>query len=160
VFHGVSYGLSSVIRRASEMDHINEIFQIGLRSAGSARPEEREAALDYGANLITDIELQEVGMKAILDRIPHGQNYYLTIDADGVDPTIMPAVAGPAPGGVNYSQMRTLIQGLVKKGKVLGMDIVEITPSKDIHGITAITAGRFICNLIGTAVRAGYFDRK
>ena len=62
VFHGVSQGLSSVIRRASEMDHINEIYQIGLRSAGSARPEERQAALDYGSNLITDIELQEIGM--------------------------------------------------------------------------------------------------
>ena len=159
VFHGVSQGLSSVIRRASEMDHINEIYQIGLRSAGSARPEERQAALDYGSILITDIELQEIGMKAILDRIPNNQNYYLTIDADGVDPTIMPAVAGPAPGGVNYSQMRTLIQGLVKKGKVLGMDIVEITPAKDLNGITAITAGRFICNLIGTAVRAGYFKK-
>ena len=159
VFHGVSYGLSSVIRRASEMDHIDEIFQIGLRSAGSARPEEAEAALDYGSNLITDIELQEVGMKAILDRIPDNQNYYLTIDADGVDPTIMPAVAGPAPGGVNYAQMRILIQGLVKKGRVLGMDIVEITPAKDVNGISAITAGRFICNLIGTAVRAGYFKK-
>ena len=141
------------------MDHFIEIFQIGLRSAGSARAEEAQAALDYGANLISDIELQEVGMKAILDRIPDGHNYYLTIDADGVDPTIMPAVAGPAPGGVNYSQMRTLIQGLVNKGKVLGMDIVEITPSKDVNGITAITAGRFISNLIGSAVRAGYFKK-
>ena len=159
-FHGVTQGLSSVIRRASEMDHINEIYQIGLRSAGSARPEEVEAALNYGANLISDMELQDVGMQEILDRIPDKQNYYLTIDADGVDPTIMPAVAGPAPGGVNYSQMRKLIQGLVKKGKVLGMDIVEITPSKDINGITAITAGRFICNLIGSAVRAGYFNKQ
>ena len=159
-FHGVTQGLSSVIRRASEMDHINEIYQIGLRSAGSARVEEVEAALNYGANLISDMELQDVGMQEILDRIPDKQNYYLTIDADGVDPTIMPAVAGPAPGGVNYSQMRKLIQGLVKKGKVLGMDIVEITPSKDINGITAITAGRFICNLIGSAVRAGYFNKK
>ena len=159
-FHGVTQGLSSVIRRASEMDHINEIYQIGLRSAGSARPEEVEAALNYGANLISDMELQDVGMQEILDRIPDKQNYYLTIDADGVDPTIMPAVAGPAPGGVNYSQMRKLIQGLVTKGKVLGMDIVEITPSKDINGITAITAGRFICNLIGSAVRAGYFNKQ
>ena len=159
-FHGVTQGLSSVIRRASEMDHINEIYQIGLRSAGSARVEEVEAALNYGANLISDMELQDVGMQEILDRIPDKQNYYLTIDADGVDPTIMPAVAGPAPGGVNYSQMRKLIQGLVKKGKVLGMDIVEITPSKDINGITAITAGRFICNLIGSAVRAGYFNKQ
>ena len=160
VFHGVSDGLSSVIRRASEMEHIQDIYQIGLRSAGSGRPEEVEAALAYGSNLISDIELQEIGMKAILDRIPDGGDYYLTIDADGVDPTIMPAVAGPAPGGVNYPQMRTLIQGLVKKGNVVGMDIVEITPSRDVNGITAITAGRFICNLIGMAVRAGYFDEK
>ena len=160
VFHGVRDGLSSVIRRASEMDHINDIYQIGLRAAGSARPEEVDAALKYGAHLITDIELQEIGMKSVLDRIPDGGQYYLTIDADGVDPTIMPAVAGPAPGGVNYPQMRTLIQGLVNKGKVVGMDIVEITPSRDLNGITAVTAGRFICNLIGTAVRAGYFENK
>ena len=160
IFHGVSDGLSSVIRRASEMDHINEIYQIGLRAAGSARPEEVDAALKYGAHLIPDIELQEIGMKSVLDRIPDGGQYYLTIDADGVDPTIMPAVAGPAPGGVNYPQMRTLIQGLVNKGKVVGMDVVEITPSRDLNGITAVTAGRFICNLIGTAVRAGYFENK
>ena len=159
VFHGVVDGLSSVIRRASEMAHIEDIYQIGLRSAGSARVEEVAAAKAYGAHLISDIELQEIGMKAVLDLIPDGGNYYLTIDADGVDPTIMPAVAGPAPGGVNYSQMRTLIQGLVKKGNVVGMDIVEITPNRDINGITAITAGRFICNLIGSAVRAGYFDK-
>lgn len=156
--NGAREGLSSPIRRASEMDHIDRIFQIGLRSAGSARTEEVEAALAYGAVLIPDVELQSVGMEAVLDRIPDGGNYYLTVDADGVDPTIMPAVAGPAPGGVTYPQMRTLIHGLVNKGRVLGMDIVEITPKRDVNGITAITAGRLICNLIGKAVRAGYFD--
>jgi agmatinase len=76
-----------------------------------------------------------------------------------MDPTIMPAVAGPAPGGVTYPQIRTLIHGLVKKGRVIGMDIVEITPKRDVNGISAITAGRIIVNLIGMAVRAGYFDR-
>ncbi len=157
-FHGVDHGLSSVIRRASELEQIGDIWQIGLRAAGSGRPEEVQAALDYGSNLVPDIELQEVGMKAILDRIPDGGPYYLTIDADGVDPTIMPAVAGPAPGGVTYSQMRTLINGLARKGRVVGMDIVEITPARDVNGITAITAGRFVCMMIGAAVRAGYFD--
>ncbi|XBS71619.1 hypothetical protein ABK905_12345 [Acerihabitans sp. KWT182] len=39
------------------------------------------------------------------------------------------------------------------------MDIVEITPKKDLNGITAITACRFFVNLIGTAVRAGYFKK-
>lgn len=156
--NGVREGLSSPIRRASEMDHIGDIFQIGLRSAGSARPEEVEAALDYGSNLITDLELQEIGMAAVLERIPAGGTYYLTVDADGMDPTIAPAVAGPAPGGVTYPQMRTLIHGLVAKGRVAGMDIVEITPKRDVNAITCVTAVRLICNLIGKAVRAGYFD--
>ena len=156
--NGVHEGLSSPIRRASEMDHFSEIYQIGLRSAGSARPDEMEAARKYGANLIPDIELQDIGMKAVLDRIPDGGTYYLTVDADGMDPTIAPAIAGPAPGGVTYPQMRTLIQGLVEKGRVAGMDIVEITPKRDVNAITSVTAVRLICNLIGKAVRAGYFD--
>ena len=117
-----------------------------------------EAALEYGSHLIPDIELQEIGMKAVLNRIPDHSNYYLTIDADGVDPTIMPAVAGPAPGGVTYDQMRTHNHRHQHKGPVVGMDIVEITPKRDLNGITAITAGRFICNLIGKAVRAQYFQ--
>lgn len=155
--NGVREGLSSPMRRASEMAHFDKIFQIGLRAAGSARAEEVAAALAWGAILVPDIELQQIGMEAVLARIPDGRQYYLTIDADGIDPTIMPAVAGPAPGGVTYAQIRTLIHGLVTKGRVVGMDIVEITPKRDVNGISAITAGRLIVNLIGQAVRAGYF---
>lgn len=158
---GIKEGLSSPIRRASEMSHVKDIVQIGLRAQGSARPEEYEAAKAYGAQVISAYELHEVGMKTILDRIPDGGNYYLSIDADGIDPSIMPAVAGPAPGGVTYVQARQLIHGLVKKGRMVGMDIVEIQPGKDIPcQLTCVTAGRFIVNLIGSTIRAGYFDRK
>ena len=155
---GVREGYSSPIRRASEMAHIGEIFQIGLRCQGSARREEYDAAMAYGAHLVTDIELQDRGMDDVLDQIPNGGKYYLTIDADGFDPAVMPAVAGPAPGGVTYQQARKLIQGLVNKGRVVGMDIVEITPSRDVNQITAITAGNLMLYMIGKAVRAGYFE--
>jgi agmatinase len=156
--NGVREGLSSPIRRASEMPHIDQIFQIGMRSAGSARPEEVEAAAAYGAHIITAWELHDIGMDAVLERIPDGGRYYITIDADGMDPSVMPAVAGPAPGGLTFHQARKLIHGLVRKGRVIGMDIVEITPKLDVNRITAITAGRLIVNLIGAAAAAGYFD--
>ena len=155
---GVRQGYSSPIRRASEMNHIGEIFQIGLRCQGSARRAEVEAATAYGAHLITDLKLQDSGMERVLEQIPDGGNYYLTIDADGFDPAVMPAVAGPAPGGVTYPQARKLIHGLVAKGRVVGMDIVEITPKYDVNQITAITAGNLILNMIGKAIQAGYFD--
>jgi agmatinase len=156
--NGAREGYSSPIRRASEMDHVGEIYQIGLRCQGSARAGEVDDALSYGAHLITAFELHDVGMEAVLARIPDGGDYYLTIDADGLDPSVMPAVAGPAPGGVTYHQACKLIHGLVAKGRVVGMDIVEITPKRDLNDITSITAGRLILNLIGTAVRAGYFE--
>jgi agmatinase len=158
--NGVREGLSSPIRRASEMKHVGSIFQIGLRAQGSGRPEDYQAAVDYGAHLITAYELHEVGVKAILDRIPNNGKYYLSIDADGMDPTVMPAVDGPAPGGLNFVQMREIIKGLVLKGRVVGMDIVEIQPAKDTAAkLTCVTAGRLIVNLIGWSIKAGYFNR-
>ena len=157
--NGVREGYSSPIRRASEMEHIGEIFQIGLRCQGSAQDADVAAARAYGSHLITDMELQDSGIDAVLENIPAGGNTYLTIDADGMDPSAMPAVDGPAPGGVTYHQARKLIQGLAAKTRVLGMDIVEITPKRDVNEITAITAGNLIINMIGSAVRAGYFDR-
>jgi agmatinase len=53
--------------------------------------------------------------------------------------------------------MRALIHGLVKKGRLIGMDIVEIAPRYDHNDLTSIAAGRMIMNLIGAASRAGYF---
>jgi agmatinase len=157
--NGVRGGLSSPIRRASEMSHIGEIFQIGLRATGSARTEEVEAAHAYGAHLISAYELHEHGVAAILAKIPDRGRYYLTVDMDGMDPSVAPAVNAPAPGGVTFLQARAIIHGLVRKGRVVGMDVVEITPKHDVNRITCITAGRLIVNMIGQAVRAGYFSR-
>jgi agmatinase len=156
--NGAHEGYSSPIRRAAELDWFEGIFQIGIRAQGSARETEVEDALAYGAHIITSYEVHEQGMGAVLERIPDGGSYYLTIDADGMDPTEMPAVAAPAPGGVLYHQTRQLIHGLAAKGRLVGMDIVEITPKRDLNEITAITAGRLIFNLIGATTRAGYFD--
>jgi agmatinase len=59
---------------------------------------------------------------------------------------------------VTFHQARKLIHGLVRKGRVVGMDVVEITPSTDVNRISSITAGRLFVNLMGAAVRANYFD--
>jgi agmatinase len=72
-----------------------------------------------------------------------------------LDPSVMPAVGAPQPGGVSYPDTIDLIQGLCRKGTLLGLDIVEITPSVDVNEITSITAGHIILNAIGAAVRAG-----
>ena len=66
---------------------------------------------------------------------------------------------GEAEPGSRWEDRWDKLKGhLVAKGRVAGMDIVEITPKRDVNAITCVTAVRLICNLIGKAVRAGYFD--
>ena len=156
--NGEPEGYSSPIRRASEMPWFGDIVQIGIRGIGSARTSEVEDAKAYGCDIITAYEMHEIGMPSVLARIPDGGPYYLTIDADGLDPTIMPAVLAPTPGGLDWLQIRQLVRGLVKKGRVLGMDLVEVAPSHDVGNLTTVHAVRLICNFIGATVRAGYYD--
>jgi agmatinase len=156
--NGVTEGYSSPIRRASEMEHFGEIYQLGIRGTGSAREEEFRVAQAYGSNIITAYEVHDVGMLEILKRIPDGGNYYITLDVDGLDPALMPGVLAPVAGGVTFHQVRHLIHGLVKKGRVIGMDVNEFAPKYDIGYVGAVTCGQIITNLIGATVHAGYFD--
>jgi agmatinase len=157
--NGAREGYSSPIRRASEMPHFKEIFQIGLRGQGSARAEEVNAALKYGAHLITASDLHRAGVEGILQRIPAGGRYYLSIDADGLDPAVVPAVDAPQPGGITYLQAIDLIKGLAAKGRLVGMDFVELQPKRDINEISSLTAAHIIVNFIAAAVRSSYFGR-
>ncbi len=151
---GEREGFRSPIRRASEMAWIDKIVQIGIRGSGSLRPAEVAEVRSSGTDIITAYEMHDIGMAAVLDRIPGGGPYYLTIDADGLDPTIMPAVMSPTPGGLTWLQIRQLVRGLFDKGPVLGMDLVEIAPSHDHGKITLVHAERLICNFIGACARA------
>jgi agmatinase len=130
--------------------------QIGLRGVGSARQQEVDDARAYGRSvLIRAEEVHESGVPVILDRIPASNRYYITVDADGLDPAIAPGVANPAFGGLTYYQASNLLRGVAKKGRVVGMDFVEVVPSADVQNLTSLLAARLILNLIGAIVRAG-----
>ncbi|MGR5126122.1 agmatinase [Photobacterium swingsii] len=156
--NGEKNGYSSVIRRASELPHIKAIHQIGMRGIGSAQTQEVQDAIAHGCKITTAYQLHDKGMDDVLASITDGGPYYLTIDADGIDPTIMPAVLAQTAGGLNWVQLHKLIHGLVNKGRVVGMDLVEITPSCDVGNISMIHAERLLCNFIGATVRAGYYN--
>ena len=135
------------------MPWIGDIFQIGMRGIGSARSQEVADAKGHGANITSAYTLHEIGMNRVLENIPGGGKFYLTIDADGVDPSIMPAVMSQTPGGLTWPQLHTLVHGLTRKGTLVGMDLVEIAPERDVGGTTMIHAERLLCNVIGAWVR-------
>ena len=153
--NGVREGLSSPMRRASEMEWVSGMAQIGLRAYGSARQGEVDDAIAYGSVLVTAEELHRDGVDAVLERIPDSARYYITFDADGLDPTIAPAVLTPGYGGVTYYEASNLLRGLARKGQIVGMDFVEIVPALDINDMTSLVAARLILNLIGQMAWSG-----
>ncbi|WP_417843876.1 agmatinase [Thalassospira sp.] len=151
--HGERYGYSSPMRRASEMPHVAGMVQVGLRSVGSARQTEINAARNYGSHFVTARDIHAHGVEAALRHIPQGAQVVITLDCDGLDPAIMPGVAARTPGGLGYTQVIDLIAGAGTRARIAGFDLVELYPPADIDGMSALVAARLLVNAIGTIVR-------
>jgi agmatinase len=150
---GERWGLSSTMRRASEMPHVERIVQVGQRAIGSARPTDLEDAKAWGAILVPARAVHEHGIAPVLDAVPAGSQVLVTLDCDGLDPAIMPGVLGPAPGGLTYWQAIGLLHGIAAKARIAAFDIVEFVPERDVAGLGALTAARIIANVLGLMAR-------
>jgi agmatinase len=150
---GAREGYSSPMRRASEMPWVQSIAQVGMRGMGSARTREVDEARAYGSIIVRAEELHRFGVEDLLRKIPRSENYYITLDADGLDPAIAPGVDAPAPGGVTYYQMVGLMRGLAQMGHIVGADFVEFAPDLDLNGRTGFLLARLIVVLLGCIAR-------
>ncbi|HXW19195.1 MAG TPA: arginase family protein, partial [Roseiarcus sp.] len=157
--NGERWGLSSTMRRASELSSIDGIVEVGQRAVGSARPDDYEAALKAGVKFVSARRLHEQGVGKVLDLVPVGADVLITLDCDAMDPSIMPAVIGPAPGGLTYWQTIEIIEGVSRKARIAAFDLVEFMPKADASGLAALTAGRIIVHVIGLIARAREADR-
>jgi agmatinase len=151
---GERYGYSSPMRRASEMRWVERLVQVGLRGVGSARKSDVDDALASGAQLVTAAEVHQHGIGRALERVPAGARCFVTIDCDGLDPAIMPAVIAPAPGGLSYWHVVQLLHGLADRAVIVGADLVEFVPSRDPSGLAALTAARIVVNAIQAILRS------
>ena len=151
--HGERHGYSSPMRRASEMPHVAGIVQVGLRSVGSARIAEIEAARNYGGRFVTAREVHSRGRRSRSTAYSARRAGLVTLDCDGLDPGIMPGVAARTPGGLTYTQVIDLIAGVGRRARIVGFDLVELYPPADIDGLSAVTATRLLVNGIGAIVR-------
>ena len=152
---GIRDGLSSPMRRASEMPWIRGMAQIGIRGFGSARRAEYDSARAYGSVLIGAADVHRTGVDAVLGRIPAADRYYVTLDMDGLDPSIAPAVASPAFGGLTYYQVANVLRGIAAKGRLTGFDVVEIMPERDGGDLTSRLAARLMLTLLGALAHTG-----
>jgi len=149
---GIRRGYSSPLRWASTLPAVAGMTQLGLRGIGSARRGEVEAARGWGSHLVTAEAFHAGGAEPVLATIPDGRAVYLTIDADGLDPTEMPGVMAPTPGGPRFHQLAPLLRAVARRHRIVGMDLVEVAPSFDAsNGLTCVVAGRLILNVLAAS---------
>ncbi|MEE9614324.1 MAG: agmatinase family protein, partial [Thermodesulfobacteriota bacterium] len=103
------------------------LVQVGIRSMSGeeARFMGSEAGAGvrtfYAADVTGGIPADEV-VAALSDEV------FITIDLDVLDPSIMPATGTPEPGGLGWYQVTGLLREVARKKKVVGFDVVELSP--------------------------------
>lgn len=147
--HGVRHGHGNPMRRAAEKPYVTGLSQIGIRNVSSTAKEGYEDARAMGSDILSVRQFRKLGPEAVLDRIPKGVRYYVTIDIDGFDPSIAPGTGTPSHGGFLYYEILELLDGLARRGDVVGMDLVEVAPDYDHTGTTTILAAQILMNAIG-----------
>jgi agmatinase len=151
---GERLGLSSTMRRASEMKQVGKLVMAGQRGIGSMRAADHEEALKRGVTIVPMRRLNAEGLKPAIEAVPKGGQVWINLDVDGLDPSIMPAVIGPSPGGLSYWQVVELITAVAARSKLAGFSIVELNADKDRDGLAALVAARIVVNVIGILARA------
>ena len=153
VVQGNAYGYGSPMRRAAEMDHVTAMVQVGIRGLGSGESWQHDDARAWGSRIVTSYALHEQGPAAVLDHIEEGARVFISIDCDGIDPSVLPAVNMPTPGGLTYEDMIRLIRGVAAKARIAGLALVEYVPDRDDpHRLSGLTAARIATAIMGLAV--------
>jgi len=150
--HGVRYGHGNPMRRAAEKPYVTGLTQIGIRNVSSTARDGYEDARSMGSDILSVRHLRKLGVEGVLARIPERARYYVTLDIDGFDPSIAPGTGTPSHGGFLYYEVLELLDGLAKRGTIVGLDLVEVAPDYDHTGTTAILAAQILLNTIGRIV--------
>jgi N1-aminopropylagmatine ureohydrolase len=121
-FMGTPHNHACAMRRVLEYARCT---QVGIRSLS---PEEAAAAPTLPTEIFYDFNMRQD--PRWIDRVVDSlsENVYITIDCDGLDPAIMPAVGTPEPGGLTWYELLGLVRRVMQSRRVVGCDIVELCP--------------------------------
>lgn len=127
---------ASPFARIMEQGLARRLVQVGIRTANR---HQREQAARFGVEVI---EMRQFAV----ERVPRlAAPLYISIDLDGLDPAHAPGVSHPEPGGLTVRELLAVLQA--QTAPLVGADIVELNPLRDLNGITAVVAAKLLKEL-------------
>lgn len=148
-YEGTPYSHACAARRILE---VCPLFQIGIRNLS-----EEEERFRTSSDRVQTVFAEEIAAgRPYLDELAsfvQDKNVYLSIDLDGLDPSIMPAVGTPEPDGLSWSQAVAIVRTVCRHARRMqAFDVVELAP---IPGLVApdFLAARLVYKVIACAAR-------
>ena len=121
-YEGSPYNHACVMSRIRE---VCPVTQVGIRSMDVSEKEFLDPGRVFFQQRI--VELDD-WVDRVIDTL--GDQVYLTLDLDVLDPSIMPATGTPEPGGMDWYSILGLMRRVTEKKRIVGFDVVELCPSE------------------------------
>jgi len=132
---GDPYSHGSVMARVKELDGIDDIVAVGIRSMSDNEAKAFDKTKTFFSH---DIHTTNNWIDKVIDSLQ--DPVYVTFDLDVFDPSLLPATGTPEPGGLFWHQIFELLKKLTQRKKIVGFDIVELMPIKGLVSSDFIAA--------------------
>jgi len=143
-YKGSAYNHACPMRRIMELGL--HVTAVGVRSMDESEADyihSEQSRIFFASDVAGRLESW---CEAIIDSVPSDQ-VYLSIDLDGFDPSVVPAVGTPVPGGLHWAETLAFIRRLAEERQLIGADVVELAPKEGLHYADA-AAARLVHKLI------------
>jgi len=140
-FEGNRYSHACPFARIMEEQLTNRLIQVGIRTLN---PHQRRQTKKFGVEVI---EMKDWHPECVSDI---AGPVYLSLDMDVLDPAFAPGVSHHEPGGLSTRDVIQLIHSI--PGPIVGADIVEYNPKRDLVNITAMAAAKFLKEIAGKMI--------
>ncbi|MDX2003744.1 MAG: arginase family protein [Meiothermus sp.] len=138
---------SSPFRRAVEdVPGIKHITVIGLRGL-RANLEAFQAARARGHTLVSARKVRD-NLPWVLGQLPAGKKVYISLDADVLDPSILPGTSSPEVEGLTYGEAIAVLAETIRRNELVGFDLVELAPNLDGSGLSALVGARLLAEVL------------
>ena len=139
-YHGSIYNHACVMRRAQDFARV---VQVGIRNVCTEEMHNIvKENIFYAHKMYNNNDWMEQAINRLTDHV------YLTIDLDGLDPSVLPSTGTPLPGGLSWYTLITFLEKLFASKKIVGFDVVELCPQpydKSSDVLAAVLVYKIIC---------------
>lgn len=139
-FEGNPLSHASPFARIMESGYARRLVQVGIRTLNRHC---REQAQRFGAEIVPMGDFESAAVP-----IPDPP-LYVSIDLDALDPAFAPGVSHHEPGGLSVRDILAVLHRI--PGRIIGADVVEYNPVRDVNGITAMVAAKLVKELAALA---------